>query len=247
MAVFRRVLMLVCLILADIVPALARDPIDAGAAQFDRPVTTQRLPPKSTRDPVGEHRCTYYKDFMIRETGTETPAPAAASLTPIGPANPLCDATGGLPLPTAGFSFLGRKGPFLFFRATSPNGAMPFLILNAADGRVIYADSQFGDGLRAASPKPASLDLHYTRGVNGSCSVYKEGPTCWARMLNEGKVPRVLALLQPPVQVCGTSYRKFNVPSNVPTLIYYDVHVTLQLSGKARVNARGAPSCAPVT
>lgn len=251
MAFIRPMLMVICLTLPGILPAQAKDSTNREVALLDRPQSVQRVPPKSPSDPVGELRCSYYKDLMIRETGTNTPAPGAATLIPLaaGPMRPLCADTGSAGervLQTAGFSFLGRKGPFLFFQQTNPNGAVPFMIIDATDGKPLYHDSEYGDGLRSIKEAKSSLHLLYTRGVNGACSIYREGPACWAKMMDEGKVPRVMELSQPSVQLCGTAYRKLNVSADVPSIVYYDVNVTLGRSGKVHVNSRGETNCAPV-
>ena len=232
---------------------LAADAKDAASqiALLDRPLSVQRVQPKSTTRALGELRCSYYKDAMIRESGIDTPAPADATLISFAPgtANPPCAATKAeseLTLKTATYSFSGRKGPFLFFRATDPHGVAPFLIINAIDGQIIYNDSEYGDGFRSISQTKSGLHLHYTRGVNGTCSIYKEGPACWAKMMTEGKIPRVMTLSQPSVQLCGAAYRRLNAPADTPSSIYYDVDVTLDRSRKVHVNSRGHASCAPV-
>ena len=244
--------MLIAIFLAFTGPIVA-DAKDAKSqiALLDRPLSVQRVPQKSTTGTLGELRCSYYKDVMIRGSGIDTPAPADAALIPIAPgtANPPCTATKSeseLTLKTANYSFSGRKGPFLFFRATDPHGVAPFLIINAIDGQIIYNDSEYGDGFRSISQTKSWLHLHYTRGVNGTCSIYKEGPACWAKMMNDGKIPRIMTLSQPSVQLCGAAYRRVNAPADTPSSIYYDVDVSLDRSGKVHINSRGRASCAPV-
>lgn len=228
--------------------ACAKEGVAREASLFDRPLTIQRIPPKTDTDPVGEIRCSYYPDFMIRETGTNTPAPGAASIIrgSGNPQRPPCNAepSANEVLPkTANNSFAGRKGPFLFFSATDPNGAVPFMVINSIDARVIYNDGRINDGFKSVTLTGTAVRLRYLRGVNGSCSIYKEGPSCWAKLMTEGKVPRVLAQSQPSIQVCAVAYRKAKAPANDPSIISYDVDVTLEKSGKARVNSRGTVGC----
>lgn len=251
MAFLRPMLMAICLTLPASPAAQAKDSAEREAALLDRPLSVQRVPPQPAAGTESGLRCTYYKDLMIRETGTDTPAPETAVLIPLaaGPVRPSCAATGSvgeLSLQTAGFSFLGRKGLFLFFRQTNPNGAVPFMIIDATDGKPLYHDSVYGDGIRSIKETKSSLHLLYTRGVNGACSIYREGPACWAKMMNEGKVPRVMEQSQPSVQLCGIAYRRLNVSADVPSIVYYDVNVTLGRSGKVHVNSRGETNCAPV-
>ena len=251
MAAFHSILIATLLSFAALMPAAAKDATAGLIALLDRPLSVQHVPPKPATSPVGELRCSYYKDLMIREVGIDTPAPSDAKLIPIisGTVNPPCATTrpeNGLSLKTATYSFSGRKGPFLFFRETSPRGAVPFIILNDVDGRSIYNDSEYDDGFRSISQTKSTIHLHYTRGDAGTCSIYKEGPACWAKMMNEGKVPRVMALAQPSVQLCGNAYRRLNAPADTPSIVYYDVDVTLERSGKVHVKSRGQANCAPV-
>jgi hypothetical protein len=251
MALLRSILIVILLALAAAPTAKARDAVVSQIGVLDRPLSVQRLPSKSTANAVGELRCSYFKDLLIRETGVDTPAPADASLIPIaaGTANPPCSAAKGesdLALKTASHTLAGRKGPFLFFRQTDPHGPIPFLIINSIDGRIIYNDSDYGDGFRSISLTRSGLHLHYVRGISGTCSLYKEGPACWAKMMNEGKIPRVMTLAQPSVQLCGAAYRRSNTPADTPSIVYYDVNVTLEQTGKIHVNSRGQTNCAPM-
>ena len=45
-----------------------------AASLFDPLVAEQKIPPKSNDDPLGELTCTWYRDFMVLEAGTDTPA-----------------------------------------------------------------------------------------------------------------------------------------------------------------------------
>ncbi len=236
--------------------ANAADKASRETSAFDRPVAVQRVPfrhvaARPEQDPAGEIRCTYYPDLMIRETGIDTPAPGAASVVPVaaGSQRPPCTAdpaAGETKLNTASHSFAGRKGPFLFFSATDPTGAIPFVVLDAVGGQVIYRDGTTNGVFTSVTLKGNAVRLRYRHGVNGSCSVYKEGPACWAKLLNEGKVPHALAQAQPFIPVCAASYGKAKVTSEDPSVISYDVDVTLQRSGKMRVNSRGTVGCDPM-
>ena len=245
------ILVVLFLTFSGIVIANAKDAAPNDSALLDRPDAIQHVAAKTPTDPVGALSCSYYKDLMVRETDTQTPAPGDATLFAIaaGSVRPSCDIAGNagaVPMKTASFTFIGRKGPVLLFRETRPNGAAAFLIIDAVDGRSLYQDSKFGDGFRFVSATPKGDHLRYIRGVNGSCSLYKEGPACWAKMMNEGKIPRVMAQAQPSVQVCGTAYRQLNVSADVPSIVYYEVDVTIVRSGKVRVNFRGPTNCAPL-
>jgi hypothetical protein len=223
------------------------DTISREAALFDRPVSVQKIPAKSDTDPVGEIMCTYYADLMIRETGTDSPAPGPATI--IAGAHPACNAqqaAKAISLKTEDFSLTGRKGRFLVFGATDPNGAVAFMVIDAASGRVLYTDAELTDGLRSVTLENGGLHLRFKRAFNGSCSILKDGAACWAKMAADGNIPHTLAQTPPPVQACAAAYRKGKVPADDPSLISYDVDMALDASGTANVTPRGAVGCAPM-
>ena len=215
---------------------------------FDKPLATKTVPAASDADEGNELRCTYYKDFLIREKGTDTPAPAAAVLIPIAKAaaGPPCKtATGGeIPLPTENFSLLGRKGGFLLFQATDPNGAVPFLVINATSGKTIFTDGMVEDQMTAVTLTNGILHLTYTRGTNASCSLLSGGKTCWDKMVADGTIPAELAQGPLPTRACTESYRNDKAPSDDPSVISFDVDMTLDLSGKVTLISRGKIGCA---
>jgi hypothetical protein len=220
-------------------PALAADD-----AVFDPPLQRADMPDVS--DGV---RCTWYHGFAVRETGVASPAPGPASLlratgaatAPCGPASP----AGATILDTAGYSFLGRKGGFLFFQATDPNGAIPFRILDAASGRVLYADATAPDhGIPRMVPQDAGLRLTYTRGVNTPCSLLRDPASCWSRLLHAGVIPRGMA--RPSPLVCAAAYAAGKAPADDPSLLGYDIDLTLDAGGRVHVLSRSAIACTPM-
>jgi hypothetical protein len=214
-------------------------------ALFDRPLAIQRVP----ASPAGELRCSYYADLMVREAGVDTPAPGAATFVPVGTQRPPCNidaVAGDRTVNTEHYSFAGRKGAFLVFSATDPHGAIPFMVLDATDGHVVFRAGKIDDGFRAITLKGSTLRMQYLHGVNGSCSVYKDGPSCWTKLMTEGKIPRALSQMQPSTEVCAASYRRANSTSDNPSIITYDVDVTLSQAGKPRVNSRGRVGCYPM-
>ena len=164
------------------------------APLFDRPLATCRtVLAMSDAEEGNELRCTYYRDFLIREKGTDTPAPDAAVIIAVTkPAQPPCKtATGAqIPLATANFSLVGRKGGYLVFQATDPNGAVPFIVIDAATGKTIYIDGMVEDQMHSVTLANGVLHLKYTRGKNGSCSLASGGKTCWDKLVADGVVPR---------------------------------------------------------
>ena len=181
---------------------------------------------------------------MVRETGTDSPSPGAATIVPVPDASrrPLCNAAHAareVSLKTKYYGLLGRKGPFLFFAEADPNGAVGFLILTATTGRVIYNDgvsAEYDCALQSAALEDGALHIRFTRVFNGSCSIAKDGAKCWARMAQEGKIPRSLAQSPPPVPACAAAYRKQQLPPDDPdpSIIYYDVDMTVDPSAGRR-------------
>jgi hypothetical protein len=240
--------------IASLFPIVAQCQDDSAgvAALFDRPAMVRKVPPKSEADPVGEIMCTYYPDLMVRETGTDTPDPNDTTLLPLtaGGSRPPCDAVHRpheITLKTEGFSLLGRKGPFLLFSATDPNGAVPFMAIDARSGGVIFTDGTAADrGFHAVTVRNGVLHLRYTRGFNASCSIMQDAAGCWSKLVAEGKIPHDMAQLFPLPNLCAAAYKADKAPADDPSVVTYDVEMTLDLAGNAQVLSHGAVGCAAV-
>jgi len=222
------------------------------AAQLDRPVAVRKVTPKSNDDPNGQLVCTFYKDLMIRESGTDTPAPNAAVVLPLstGQARPACDAThrsSEVALKTEGFSYVGRKDHFLLFSAADPNGAVPFMVLDAGSGRIVFEDGTPADrGLQAIAVEQGNLHLRYRRAFNAPCSIMQNATTCWSQLIAAGKLPQSMEQSVPSPRLCAASYKADKAPANDPSIIAYDVETVVDAAGQAQVTPRGPVSCTPV-
>jgi len=223
---------------------------DALAAQLDRPVSTTRVPAKSDDDPIGQIECTYYRDFMLRETGTDTPDPNDATLVPIaiGAPRPPCDMAESanlLTLKTEGYSYVGRKDHFLLFSATDPNGAVPFMLLDIGDGKVIFEDATLPDrSIQTVVLDNGTLHLGYKRAFNASCSLLQDPASCWSRLVADRKIPNGLA--QPSPDLCAVAYKEEQAPVEDPSIVSYAVDTTIDASGQVRTTAHGTIGCAPM-
>ena len=232
----------------------ARDAGDRETALFDHPARVQTVKATSADDPIGEITCTTYAELMIRETGTDTPDPGAASLIriPAGAKRPACGhaaAPRSIPLKTEGQSLLGRKGGFLVFGDTDPNGAVSFQVLAASDGRQIFTDAKTDKGFTAVSLKDGALHLVYRRGFNASCSMVKDPATCWASLVQQGAIPPEMAKSPPAATACAAAYAKDQpraAPADDPSIITYNLDMTVDASGKVKVSSRGAAACEPM-
>ena len=210
---------------------------------FDRPISARRIPAKSPTDPIGEIRCSYYPELMIRETGTDSPDPNAATILRAA-RRPVTRIT--LPVRFRSTPRItpcsGKMGRFLVFSATDPNGAVPFMVLNSATGKAIYTDATAADhGFLKVADEDGVLHLQYRRGVNASCSIMENAPGCWARLIAEGKIPRAMAVPSP--QLCEAAYKREKAPPDDPSIIMYDTAITIDLAGKTQVLSRGPVQC----
>ncbi len=226
---------------------------DRETALFDHPAHVQTVKPKSVDDPVGEIVCTTYADLMIRETGTDTPDPGGASLVRIaGARRPVCGhaaAPGSVPLKTEGQSLLGRKGGFLVFSDTDPNGAVAFQLIAASNGRPIFTDAKTDKGFTAVGLTGGALHLVYRHGFNASCSMVKDAAACWASLVKQGAIPPEMAKSPPAAKACAAAYANDQprpAPADDPTIITYALDLTVDAAGKVKVNAHGAPACEPM-
>ncbi len=250
MAHLRVALLIFAVAMTGTVPGRAQDSADHDAALFDYLVTVKRIPAKSPADPAGETKCTYYPDLMIRQTQTDTPDPSDATIVPFPGAGPrpacsVAPVANAVPLKTNGYYLIGRKGPYLIFAVADPSGAQDFQVIDAGSGRQIFADSRTSTGFQSVDVENGALHLRYARAVNGSCSIVKDGSACWAKMVRAGAIPRDMAQSSPSVQACAAAYRKGKspAPAMTPSIIFYDVDMTLDTAGKAKVNSRGAVGC----
>jgi hypothetical protein len=222
------------------------------ASQLDQPVAVRKVTPKSSDDPNGQLVCTFYQDLMIRESGTDTPAPNAAVVLPLpsGQVRPPCDAThhnGEVALKTEGFSFAGRKDHFLLFSATDPNGAVPFIVLDAGSGRVVFEDgTPAARGLQAIAVENGALHLRYRRAFNAPCSIMQNAAACWSQLIAAGKLPQSMEKSVPSAKLCAASYKSEKAPADDPSIIAYDVETVVDMAGPAQVTPRGPVTCAPV-
>jgi hypothetical protein len=220
---------------------------------FDRPAEVRTLAPKSADDPVGQITCTYYAGLMVREIGTDTPDPGAATMVAFlnSAHRPTCGRSASptaIAMKTEGFSLLGRKGPFLVFDATDPNGAVDFVVLAASTGATLFEDGKSDRGLRSVALVRGVLRLTYRRGLNAPCSVLKDRVSCWASLAHAGAIPATLGRAPPPVRACAAAYRKGPrpAPADDPSIILYAVTTTVDGSGKAHVTVSGRVTCAPM-
>jgi hypothetical protein len=236
--------LLSCLVLLRLPAAHAEQWKQRMASAFDPPLSVQTVPAHSDAESGTELRCTAYRDIVIRETGTDTPAPGPAAILAVGARRPACAKPPGardIALSTENYSFVGRKGPFLLFEATDPNGAIPFVLLASGTGKVIYSDSMTEDGIAAVALDDGALHIKFRRGINGPCSLAKEGAACWAKFVAAAAIPP--SVTPPPAKICTVAYSRNKAPPDDPSLVFFDVDIVVGLDGTSQLKAVGTAGC----
>ena len=212
-------------------------------AGYDRPQAVLTAPDVGG----GTARCSYYADLTVRETGTDSPAPGAGSLRRgRGRGLRSCKAGGAdVALETADFSYLGRKGIFLVFGLADPHGAVPFLIIDAGKGNVIYKDSSDSGNFRSLAASGDTLRADYRRAINAACSILAD-TACWASLAAKGLITAEMAGMPPPVGACAAAYAAEKAPNDDPSVIIYNVELVLDRSGRAQSASSGRIGCRPL-
>ncbi len=242
------VLSLAMLLTCTIAEAAGRD--GWPARFFDPPTKIQTVKGGSGARPLPQVTCTFYADLMVRETGTDSPSPEAALIVPIvNPSRrPPCDRripAGRIRLDTMDFGLVGRSGPYLVFEASDPQGAVPFSILDAASGHVVLRDSSKEGKIQVLETHGGALHLSYTRGINARCSVLQDD-ACWANMVREGTIPAEVGASPSPKTACALTYLKGKAPPDDPSLVFYDVDLTLKGEGPPQMRRNGPIGCEPL-
>ncbi|WP_260599975.1 hypothetical protein [Sphingomonas endolithica] len=225
------------------------------------PATAQWSPDRALRTQTvkdaegGEISCTFYRDFMVRVPGTDTPSPGDALLVRAGKTPPICSARqpAGVSLKTGGYAFLGRTGIYLFFEEADSNGSVAFAVLDSRTGRTII-DDVTPDGIadpssiHSIAATPETLKLAFRRALNAQCSVLARPGPCWREITGskDNDVPPAIARLAPPAQACARSYRAAGIPNDDPSIITYEVQVSWTQGGGRRVQAAGPVGCLPM-
>lgn len=232
-----------CAVLAALIAAGPATAEGWDAARFDPPGKVE-----TTTDVAAKQiTCTIYADLVVRESDTDTPDPEDATLVPLsGRAAPDCAAAPGpkaVKLATGGQRFLGRQAGFLVFEQASTNGTMPFAVLDAATGRTLFEDATTYEGVDSVAVDGATLQLAFRRGVQGACSIPKQGAACWARIVRETKMPASVAALPAPVEACAAAYRADKAPRDADSIVFFPVR--LAWTGSLAVAASGPVQCRP--
>jgi hypothetical protein len=232
-------------------PSPARaDAASRFAASLDHTVAVQKIRPNTLYDMIPGTDCTWYADLMVRQTGTASPDPDDATLVPIpsGGKPPGCEpapGAGAIAVKTAGFAFVGRRGGFLIWDASDPNGAEAFMVMDAGSGKILFSDALSPNpGLaRTATLESGVLHLKYTRGYNAACSLVQDTKGCWAKLVAAGAVEASAPPLTQAPASCRAAYKSVDVSD--PSVVVFTTEVTVDASGTSTVLSRGPTNCLP--
>lgn len=229
----------------------------AHAAQtFDLPA--KKIHISSTKPYIGDGAdCIYYSDVMIYIPGTDGPSPANATIVPDA-ATARCSRTPpskGITVHSEGYFPVGRKGRFLLFAYVDWIDFDSFLIFDAHDGHELFQDG-FSGNLTAVRLTHGVLHLHYTRGVDLTCSLMLDRDRCWSEAIATGQIPHGAFSAPPSLANCKANYffpgsipasttdPHWKLDENDPSVVYYDVDLTLDINGHATVQTMGNLKCA---
>lgn len=232
--------------------AQAQTPTHTGAPaatgrHYDKPINVRSVK-QGNNDK--ETRCTYYADVMVRET---LDGPTAGNPLIVAPAEGApCNGApiaSGRAIRLEDHALGGRAGHLLFFLIMDGHGAVPFSVFDIRKGRIIFSDAVLRDFRLVARRPDGSVRLHYERGINADCSLLKDAKGCWAKLVAERKIPPVMADRAPQGQICATAYANSlgsPTPADAPSIVSYDVEMTIDPDGKIEVGSRGPVKCIPL-
>ena len=189
--------------------------LDLGRSQYLRRNDSQRV--KLT--------CYYYPNFMIKQVND--PGYKGAFLIAIVPEHPgyLAPCThrpsaGQRVFPDRGDSYFeGVKRNLVFLVAEGGDGASLFAVYDCTTREKIFGDLSLGydHPISFVEISGEQIALRYLRVIPGSCSVPKDGTTCWS------KFKELIGLKDSPMLACDYHGEALNDPS----VIDYPVEVSL--------------------
>ncbi len=233
----------------------------AAAAEFsEQPVRVEELESQAGSPPRPQKiRCLSYAGFMVRtvhdgdDIGTSSVAvavPSAPCTAELGPRLVVLPGAGSMEVGGAVGRFLLLVWP------DGANGATVFSVFDTVTRRKLYTDSVKLDGFTrlAAGHGGDTLELGFVRVLDARCSLVVEGAACWARFSREAKLPPEIVRRGPPLAACAAAYaqgsavRKQGAPkprAEDPSVVAYEVGMTIPASGSVKVLSRGELSCWP--
>ena len=178
-------------------PAPAPSLFDTAAA-----VDKVTIPAKGDK-PKTQVTCHYFARFMVKEVDEGEVGASQLSIVAGKPKCQLANAASEKIVNADDWSgyFKGVKGDFIFFDADDGvNGGLGFAVFNP-DAKKLFEDTAFGN-LHDVALTGATLTVKYQRNAAASCSVVKDGASCWTKAVAETGVPAT------PAPDCTAGYLK---------------------------------------
>jgi hypothetical protein len=215
----------------------------AGKVDYDPPVAQRRVAGPEGRETV----CTIFSDVTLIEQldGPTALAPVLVA-DPKGGCAPPRPGTG-VALALDGMAFVGRVGPMMIFSQMDPHGAVAIAVAEVILGKtVVFRDATVGEPpFRKAEIGHSAFVLGYVRGINAACSLLKDAAGCWAKLIDEGKVPREMAEMAPDGSICLKSYAAENAPLDGPSIVTWTNEVEIFADGRIRRTSQRDFGCLP--
>lgn len=230
---------------------------------FDTPLRKGRdtVAPRETGDPRGAIRCSTYSAFMVKEIDYgDHGADAILVKFREDEAPVLCgiatDAEERLLSGSAESYFLGAKGRFGFVVSTSAQAGTPFTIHDLTRSNADPLDEILFSSTLATATVPSRLSLadgalrlDYVSSVRGRCSVVTGGSACWNDIVSESGPATGLENAATPIGVCKSGYATAQSESgsaaDVPSVVTYTTHLTIDTNNNITVEAGPIIACAP--
>lgn len=216
----------------------------AGTVDYDPPAEQRRVAGPEGRETV----CTTFSDVTLIEQFD-----GPTGLAPVLVADPKgrCAAPRpgtGVALELDGMAFAGRVGPMMIFSQMDAHGAVDIAVAEVIlDKKVVFRDAAVGEPLiRKAEIGRSAFLLGYVRGINASCSLLKDAAGCWAKLIDEGKVPREMAEMAPDGSICLKSYAAENAPLDDPSIVTWTNEVEIFSDGRIRRTSQRDFGCLPM-
>ncbi|HEX3350967.1 MAG TPA: hypothetical protein VHS58_22975 [Acetobacteraceae bacterium] len=79
--------------------------------------------------------------------------------------------------------------------------------------------------------------------MNADCSMMQNAPACWSKLIGEGKIPKSMAGSALSRTACAAHYEAMKATPDDPSVVTYDVDMTIDPTGKTQVRSLGAIAC----
>jgi hypothetical protein len=223
----------------------------ANKIEFDEPQSQNKVSLGKSQDSDGqvEFECWNYKSYAIAQVNDPAIKGAKEIILRFNKTkSDICapDFSGkeiNLSDLSGEYYFQGAKGKYLFFESADSFGdQLAFQIRFSESGKKILSSTRNdGKSFLMVSQKNNNVSLSYHQALKVSCSLAKEGHSCWQRILKENRVPSSLKLSAPD---CKNSFEKGKSALDNQALVSAPVMIH-NLSKPKIVFTAGTATCDP--